>query len=541
MHPDAPALKRPHAPVFWAGGLAILAAAAALWWFGYQTYFQGLASSDGIHYAEVGRNVAQGRGLIQRILYPGLWSYFPSRESQPFFVHAPLLPVLLSLAFKVFGTSDAAAVIPSAASFVACAVLVFWLGMWVFKSARIGFLGAVFTLASWHVLAFSLTSMTELPHAFLLLAVAALAWHAKSLWQELALGLLLGVGFLMRQNTLLFLPAVLLYRVFGEEGEGPRRRLLRAALFLLGWIIAASPEWIRTLETFGTFQNPLFRLYFLIDTKAPVMWAYFDPDHPSRLLKPAAYFLDHPGELFHKWANYLRVTLAVILPTLVSPFVRHWPIGGIFGQWRDRRVRWWKGMVFGMIAAQILAAPLTFTAVQYFVIFLPFMGLFAGETICHVIEHSKRRPRIARAMITGLVVAYFGLPYAANLGFFLSETKPLPLGDYHFTKSQKERLVGLVEAHTAPGELVVTGPASLVTWLTGRPTMLYTALAPPDDGALWKKLQDLYGFRHILFVGVPDAAAPAGFVLKGRLEEPGFQAILYSRPKASPARLAEAR
>jgi 4-amino-4-deoxy-L-arabinose transferase-like glycosyltransferase len=81
----------------------------------------------------------------------------------------------------------------------------------------------------------------------LLLTILLAQWTEKAtLWSGLAAGVCLGVAALLRQNVLLFLPAVAVWSVWlGRRGRRKRSLLLGFAGLVLGTIVAVMPATVR--------------------------------------------------------------------------------------------------------------------------------------------------------------------------------------------------------------------------------------------------------------------------------------------------------
>src|SRR2546428_566432 len=86
-------------------------------------FFHGLESSDGLNYAVVARNVAEGHGLSSSVIQPGLMTIVPStRAGQPFIIQEPLWPLVLGAWFRLVGASVMAIEVLSGLLFVGIAL-----------------------------------------------------------------------------------------------------------------------------------------------------------------------------------------------------------------------------------------------------------------------------------------------------------------------------------------------------------------------------------------------------------------------------------
>jgi len=97
--------------------------------------FAGLTNSDALDLAQLGRNLAAGRGFSTFVLRPLALSHGPDALRQPDLVHGPLYPVLLAAAFAALGARDTVACLVSGLLYVATVPIVYRLSRDVFGRA----------------------------------------------------------------------------------------------------------------------------------------------------------------------------------------------------------------------------------------------------------------------------------------------------------------------------------------------------------------------------------------------------------------------
>ena len=68
--------------------------------------FPGLTNADALDFAQLGRNLSEGRGFVTFVLRPLALTHGSSALHQPEITHGPLYPFLLALAFGAFGARD---------------------------------------------------------------------------------------------------------------------------------------------------------------------------------------------------------------------------------------------------------------------------------------------------------------------------------------------------------------------------------------------------------------------------------------------------
>jgi len=92
----------------------------------------GVLNPDAIDYAQIARNMSEGRGFTTLILRPLALTHGSDPMRQPDVTHGPLYPFVLALAFGGFGAKDGVVALVSAVFFVLSAILVYLLGSRVF-------------------------------------------------------------------------------------------------------------------------------------------------------------------------------------------------------------------------------------------------------------------------------------------------------------------------------------------------------------------------------------------------------------------------
>lgn len=189
-----------------------------------------LGFSDEIVYACIGRNLAEGRGLVASHYHP---ESILERGQPSLYVHMPGHPLLLAASFLVLGPSAWAAVIPSWLAYLGTALLVYAIGSRV-GGERAAVVGALLCLAWPAFLSHASTAMSE---ATLTLLTLLFAWAWLEAWRTptpvrgAVLGLILVAGLLHHETLLALLPAALAPAV--RAAPAARARYLIALLVVL--------------------------------------------------------------------------------------------------------------------------------------------------------------------------------------------------------------------------------------------------------------------------------------------------------------------
>jgi len=287
----------------------------------YGPAFQS-GANDALDYAAMGRNLARGEGFTTATLYPlqlseglGLRSRedFDPRKV-PNLHRPPLLPLIYSVAYRVFGESTL--LFPSV-SFLFYLILLSL--VWYSSSPaphlpgtesdltrKVSFRAtAVAVIALFPPLVRQIPAgLAEIPAAVVCLAVTILlSSNRRNAGRVFAMGLLTGAGFLFKSYLLILLLALAVF-FWGEREK--RGRWRNIALLSLGWLVISGPWLFRNWIVAG---NPFFTLqaYCEISKGIPGYEAF----RAHRSLEPVStwsFVRNHPGELWVKSISSLVVS-----------------------------------------------------------------------------------------------------------------------------------------------------------------------------------------------------------------------------------------
>lgn len=215
---------------------------------------------DGSYYAQIARNVAEGRGLVTNVcLYHQGLDPLPA----PTNIY-PLWPVVLGVTGRVVGMDDAIRHLPRLFYLVALIVLY---AVARRMAAQQQIIAGPFTVAHLVVVLLGLTpvffSSTTFPYteglAFTMAGVAMLTCFGRGPWYALAGGILSGLATLTRSQMLMLVIAVVVARAITAVRE---KRWLELFLAPIGAALILVP-WLLYVATFqGSFAlNNLYVSY----------------------------------------------------------------------------------------------------------------------------------------------------------------------------------------------------------------------------------------------------------------------------------------
>ena len=126
---------------------ALIGIPLALLFLYYKLMFVGLVNINAFDYAQLGRNLSEGRGFTTYFLRPLALVHGDHPLRQAEVTHGPLFPILLALVFAIRGATDAVAASVSGVFFLLTVPIVYLLGQKVF-SRKVAMLAAFIFAAS---------------------------------------------------------------------------------------------------------------------------------------------------------------------------------------------------------------------------------------------------------------------------------------------------------------------------------------------------------------------------------------------------------
>jgi 4-amino-4-deoxy-L-arabinose transferase-like glycosyltransferase len=515
--------------------LLIAVLGAALWAVDRAVYFRGLVSSDEMNYADVGRQIATGHGVTQRTFLPGFLRWYHGESYQPYFVHPPGLPLLIGAIFRTHGVSDATAILASAYAYVgtgvALAALVLSLGARPALAVLSAILFYVNGWSTWYAIA----SMSEIPHAFLVVLLFLLTSRGGGPFLGAVTGALWALSYLVRQSSVLLLPSLVLFAWLVRGRQRDRRWLWWGLGFGLAAVVVLAPEVLREIRHFGRPGNPFLRSTMLINTPVGDAGWIFLYGHPAGETSPLGYFLANPEALGRKYLEYSAYSLRFVLPFLLSPTLASVPLPGILGRWTGRFGAL-KASAWVALLLTALVSPLSFVSGAYFVYLTPLMATLIADTLLWVIEGWRAWSAAGRAA-AALVFLHFVSPPVWDVARFLTGRHERP-GDLVAVMAQRGPIRAFFATRTAHDDVIVTPLAVPASWLAGRRTVAYSSAFPPADTPMWRQIEGRLPITAIVHSSLhaSETADPLlpGFVLADRARIEGIRFRLYRRHEREP-------
>lgn len=486
MQPD---ISRPPSPpasawAEWRPVLAIIAAAALLWGLLWShSYLVALQNPDAQDYAQIARHLARGEGFRTSVLpLNGLeWMRETGRLGSangpwPNVHRFPMMPVVEAGFFRALGANDFSAALSSAVFFFATIPLVFLFARRLFPR-RVGVLAAFLYAFSGGPISDSITGLTEPAAVFLFMAALYLVLWPRAWWAIPLAGALTGLGFLNRSSAVLYgLPMLIL--VWRAR---PGRGAAALATFIAPGALVAFPWLVRNFRLTG---DPLFSLTTAL--MAPYMSSVSPSTHAWYLFQyqTAGRFLaEHPGAALGKWfvqvgglfwAGVRKVgDVEWIVPLFALSILKRYDR-------RTEEVRRWLLFLFGL---HLLILPLLSNIPRYYVLFTPFIVLFAAEVIVGFMDALLPRPRAGQWVLFVVLGALPMFSWAFIVG------PPRKPREYRVRFETRFENTDWLRDNTPPDALIVSDIPWSVGWYADRRSLPI----PPTPGEMLR-FSD-YGLR----------------------------------------------
>ena len=210
--------------------------------------FRHLTDANAVDYAQLARNVAEGKGYTTSVLSPLAFSLVRNPDTFPELARAPVHPTLLAAAIRLGGATDRTVALASLFCFVLVLLLAYFICLRYF-TGRVAIYSCLMLVASVPLLQASMSGLDTLLVAFWVLCLFGLmCWWERSegkqalLW-PIATGVVLALCYLTRYEMLPLLPCVFYYWWRVDRQRLGRRCLLTLVVFVVlvaPWVIRSS-------------------------------------------------------------------------------------------------------------------------------------------------------------------------------------------------------------------------------------------------------------------------------------------------------------
>jgi 4-amino-4-deoxy-L-arabinose transferase-like glycosyltransferase len=419
-------------------------------WF-FSSEFRGLALPEAMDVAQVGRHISEGEGFTTSFVRPLSLAGVARAERHPDLYNAPLYPLVLAVAFNLFGANDRAVGLVSVLFGLLTALLAYFVGTRLVDQ-RAGALSAVLVSLSTGFLYASTSGLNITLLAFLItLGFYLILRHSGSLRWSIACGAVWGLTCLAEYTAVaLIVPAIVLVVLAQRE-----LRLKHAGAFAVGLVVVLLPWMVRNWLVAG---GPLTSLkacsIAAYGTSYPVTSLYRYPMEKLDSVAPMTFMMGNLGEVAKKLLLNLGALISY-LPRLLGLCVL--PLVGValvldLGSGRANRLKW--GLVSG---TALMGAVLALTEPSWdrlYGLFGVAAAIGASALVLGLRSRGLGRGTVAMAIVGLLALAAFPAAVRAVPG----QRRPAP---------DRASLEYLEQALPADA-VVVTDDAPAVAWYSDR-------------------------------------------------------------------------
>jgi 4-amino-4-deoxy-L-arabinose transferase-like glycosyltransferase len=451
----------------------------------YKMMFPGLVHSGALDFAQVGRNLSEGKGFTTYFLRPLALTHSANPLLQPEVTHGPLYPLILALAFGALGAKDVTVAGVSGLFYLLTVPVVYLLGTRVFNRS-VGALAALVFAANGLMLEYAISGLHITLYTFLATSLLLVMYVARTrtLGSEtdsvapvrgplILSGILTAALYLTDPIFIWVAPVILVSVILADRA----RAVPSALLFLLPFVALTLPWMIRNGMLTG---NPIFGLrgmeLWMGTRYYPGTLAYRMT--PEELTPGVGLFQAILLKAFLGVAEVIKVfpqisaswMLAFLLPSLLFRFTNP-AVNDL------RRV-----MMYSFLGI-LVGALLLGVQMPVFVALVPTMLVFAIAYLLHLAEQASL-PRKSVALLVGLLGLAVLLPIARDV-----------VGGNRPRRSPDAAAAQILGQAAKREEVVLTDQPWLVAWYTNRPAIWL----PATDNRV-AELRNRFPTLHWLFL-----------------------------------------
>lgn len=452
----------------WLVAVALLGLPLVLFVFYYKLMFVGLENPFALDYAQLGRNLSEGRGFTTYYLRPLALVHGDNMFRQADVTHGPLFPMFLALAFGIRGANDATSASVSAAFFLFTVPIVYLLGLKVF-SRTVALLAALIFAANPLMLQYAASGLPITLQVFLMTCLLfAVFYIAISIREKektpsssfpkiplIAVGVLTSSLYLT-QSVFLCLVPVMMVTVLTLCRQQMGKVLI---YFFLPLLLLMLPWMVRLGLLTG---NPLFGL------KGMQLWMGTDQFYPGTIgYRHTPIDLAPSVGLFNATLRKMLLTVTDIVnmfPQVSGSWILAFLLPSLLFRFRDSATMILRRVLMYCFAGIFIGMLPFGTDMTLFVCLIPTMLIFAIAYLLHLVDQS-RLSRSSTILLISLFGATVVLPVLRST--VLAE-RPQPLVKRTAAMALKQRV--------KKDEIILTDQPWLVSWYADRPAVWIPAV-----------------------------------------------------------------
>ncbi len=400
-------------------------------------------------YAQQGRQLVRGEGFSSQFTYPILMKQDAGHVPYSNLWRPPGYPWLASMAFRISGNFNLSSLILLGCLFyiLTAGLMVRIVEEWIDTSY--GWLAGLAWLLAPAVQGSAFSGLSEPVYSFL---VALLGYQViigtRQGWAPIrtgVLGVLTGIAWLTRTETIFLIPVLLVY-LFINLSKEIRWKLL--GLYLLTLVLTMSPWWIRNMMVTG---HPLFNMSY-------DLWGMFTPTWPGwyrfRMVTDSGFPIGHWEEVLFKWGKQLLLNLKFIMS--IHAFLVPLAVIGFFVtrlEWKKTHPGVW---ILPALGLSWLGLSLTEPGLRFFLGLAPLVMALGTVYLIRLVQWAGKATIIKTMSWVMMVIVGFSVPILE-----------VTLGDKPQNQSQIMKPMWLTEGQLpqiARTGVLITDTPDFVAW-----------------------------------------------------------------------------
>jgi hypothetical protein len=434
----------------------------------YKTMFAGLINPDALDYAQIGRNLSEGRGFTTLILRPLALTHGNNALLQPDVTHGPLFPFVLSLAFDTFKANDTSVALVSGFFYLLTIPVIYLLGARMF-SRTVGMLAAMVFTANALMLEYASSglpiSLEILLTTLLLSEVYNIAMYKQDQgdaaplpkWLLMRAGALTGLLYLTNPEFICVLPIVggVVLWLF------PTRRLQSGGFFAL----AFSPVLLWMARNAALTGNPIFGL------RGMDVWTYVTNYYPGEKVYRMA-----PSDVVPGTDMFVALVLKILsglgnivqqAPQVAASWVLAFFLPSLFFRFADTAANLVRSVTILFVLAIGILLLIFGVDMPLLTCVVPVLLIFAVAYLIYLGQQARLSRRGATLAVS---LFAFSVIYPLVSTILLSGAQPAALKEASTARSVSKMM-------TQPDDVAFSDQPWIVAWYAHRPAMW----VPADD------------------------------------------------------------
>ncbi|MGC2061581.1 MAG: glycosyltransferase family 39 protein [Thermodesulfovibrionales bacterium] len=442
--------------------ITLIILSGIIWGINYNLHFNGFYWNDSHDYSQMARNIYEGNGFSTSVLRPISFLNFQTLP-HPELTRPPVYPHLLAAFFWLFGPNDFAVVLLSGLFYILFVIFTFLFARELTGGDNAALFTSLCAALSAIFLSWSIGGSSDIVYSALLYFF----FYVYTTYPEKVFlhGLIVGVLYLTRANTVFLIPALVLvdFNPFIK-----RTNWKRLAVFITSLILVVAPYLTRNLSFTGLVSS--------VNSSGLVMFTKSYPGYTywtQLTAVPAWEFIKtHPGEFYVKIINALYALAADFKGSFGVVLLILMAVGLLVPLKEERQKRTRKIILSAIVIQTFVVVPISPEA-RYYMYFVPIILSFVFIAVGQISE------KIFRMACCVLILS---LVIVSSAGFWKTSKQ------FNFY----QLLGDVVKAETEKKDIIASDIAWELSWYADRRTVWL-----PYDLEMMKKISESVPVNYV--------------------------------------------